>query len=770
MRRSLFWVALFGVVGCGSPDGNSTSTATTGGDGSTSSGTGGTSSSGTTSGGATSGGTSGGTTSGGTSGGTTSGGTSGGTTSGGTSGGTTSSGTTSSGNTSGGTTGGSTGGPISWPSIPVAPFQGGAYEDAFAFDASGQPHVVYTDATDKVLRHAWRDAGGWHYELIDGNFQFGVSEARMPLAAFGSDGTLHVTYVANDPVHYKNTLRYASHDSSWHLSSAPAWVSLPQALITVGNTPYVGRFDGNFMSGQYKVILSHLDSGSWVDQTVESFSGSLGGNEEIKLWTDGSKIWLAYSKSSQGDVYVAEPTTSGWGVNKTPLNVSYASQWITVAPDGTVHLVGNNGGVTHVFGSGAFWTSETITGLASNLRMALALDAGNPLVVSVKDNGASVHPRYTIQSAKKTTSWTVSTLDSVDYDPSFAGLTPALSPYFTAPLPPNAQGLVYKQLGSPVENVDLKLQVGKRPSVAVGADGTRHVAVYQTSPVDGKGQLFLATESAGKWSLGDPIVTGLANDPLAQIAIGSDGHIRVLYFPGSTPQLGILNGTFTSETIPATIDSANVAMALDGSNQPHLAFVGSSKVQYGLKTSTWSFSDVSTDFYASSPLPEITVDGAGHPYIGYRRGSLGEYIQFARQNNGVWQVAQLAYDGNFELFAMAIDASGRPCVAHAGGGIPAGIDVECLDGGSFATEHVTDYPGTLIGMGRDMAGHLQILSTIYDGGTTPMNTLMWYTQAATWSKSAIGALPIPAFAVSPTGDPAMIYYDVYQLRLESIER
>src|SRR5512139_1129867 len=37
---------------------------------------------------------------------------------------------------------------------------------SLAVDGSGKPHVAYLDLTNNMLRHAWRDAAGWHTEPV----------------------------------------------------------------------------------------------------------------------------------------------------------------------------------------------------------------------------------------------------------------------------------------------------------------------------------------------------------------------------------------------------------------------------------------------------------------------------------------------------------------------------------------------------------------------------------------------------------------------------
>jgi hypothetical protein len=66
---------------------------------------------------------------------------------------------------------------------------------SLAVDTDGCPHVSYTGGGDTYLKHAWRDAGGWHIEVVAGPHDGGylsqcLDTENRPHVAYRADGTL----------------------------------------------------------------------------------------------------------------------------------------------------------------------------------------------------------------------------------------------------------------------------------------------------------------------------------------------------------------------------------------------------------------------------------------------------------------------------------------------------------------------------------------------------------------------------------------------------
>jgi hypothetical protein len=106
------------------------------------------------------------------------------------------------------------------------------------------------------------------------------------------------------------------------------------------------------------------------------------------------------------------------------------------------------------------------------------------------------------------------------------------------------------------------------------------------------------------------------------------------------------------------------AFTLDMQDQPHIVFISQGKLMHAtLSGGAWQQDVITTDFY-DTPNAQIATDAGGNPFVVYRRGNSGEYIQFARLNGGAWQVAQLSSYSNSFRFALTIDGQNRPCVAR----------------------------------------------------------------------------------------------------------
>src|SRR5438874_198231 len=132
------------------------------------------------------------------------------------------------------------------------------------WDSTGNPHVLYVDGTDGVLRHAWRSgASTWSHEIVDGNFTLGKTEVGGYEAASDGAGGLYMLYRRVDVKTYLGDVQYA------HLSGG-AWtitpLVLPQYLVPPMQVDPSGTlwlaYESTPSSGHYQVNLMPLRGGT----------------------------------------------------------------------------------------------------------------------------------------------------------------------------------------------------------------------------------------------------------------------------------------------------------------------------------------------------------------------------------------------------------------------------------------------------------------------------------------------------------------------------
>jgi hypothetical protein len=124
-----------------------------------------------------------------------------------------------------------------------------------------------------------------------------------------------------------------------------------------------------------------------------------------------------------------------------------------------------------------------------------------------------------------------------------------------------------------------------------------------------------------------------------------------------------------------------IALSVDGSGAPHIAFMEGSffilPVQYATKSAgVWTVEEVDAGAWTSSPAVSIDVDQLGRPSVVY--SDVYEYniayeLTWARKESGAWNieiayVAPGAYGGvTSGNNSLVLDSDGFPCIAHTYG-------------------------------------------------------------------------------------------------------
>jgi hypothetical protein len=164
----------------------------------------------------------------------------------------------------------------------------GARFTSLALDASGTPHISYC-AVDEYLwdyhvKYAYHDAAGWHTETVDtaGKCDYEYDDQHTSLALDGT-GDPHISYF-----HYKNhELRHAYRDASgWHTEAVEspcgpvAWASL---VLDGSGWPHIG-YCATLRAGTPKRWLQQLE------RCIRHFPWTAKPTPTSATWTGGRAI------------------------------------------------------------------------------------------------------------------------------------------------------------------------------------------------------------------------------------------------------------------------------------------------------------------------------------------------------------------------------------------------------------------------------------------------------------------------------------------------
>jgi hypothetical protein len=248
---------------------------------------------------------------------------------------------------------------------------------------------------------------------------------------------------------------------------------------------------------------------------------------------------------------------------------------------------------------------------------------------------------------------------------------------------------------------------GLRHTLAVDAAGKLHIAYsyYSWDPVTrsyGPSELRYINNAGGAWA-DRPIVASYAGDRPA-IVVESSAQPQVSFRDAANgfPRYSQSSGGWQIETI-ALESSTGVALALDSSATPRVAFGRSAALRYGSRVNgTWSIADVPG--VSSAREPALALDTSGHSHLAFvDYGSRSLF--YASDASGNWTTVTLesSATSTFYSVALAVDAGGA---AH--------ISYGAYDGSGGYLKYATNRSGTWASTVIDGAvgGNVGLMSSV----------------------------------------------------------
>ena len=210
-------------------------------------------------------------------------------------------------------------------------------------------HTFYYDITSHVLRHAYADASGWHFSILDGaGGATGtvVGNVGLVSAATVLGSTLHVFYY--DSTHTSLRHAWSTDGTTWSYENVDGTAS----TIT-------GHFNGNVGASPYSMV--------GPDGYLRVFYYDITNGDLRHAWNDASG-W--HFENLDGSA--SSPSGFSANLGTDPVAVSYS---------GTIQLFYydiTNGNLRHAFKNGTGWHFETLDGQAGTYGGVVGNVGGHP--------------------------------------------------------------------------------------------------------------------------------------------------------------------------------------------------------------------------------------------------------------------------------------------------------------------------------------------------------------------------------------------------------
>jgi hypothetical protein len=650
---------------------------------------------------------------------------------------------------------------------------------AALIDTLGYPHVFYGG---DYLRHAFRDATGWHREILDAEVGTGWDVA----AALDGQGRIHVSYA----------YRYLTSGQEWYRSQ------LKQAVNTNG-TWQIERVDCGPVGGETSIAIDpagathiiYLDdfcdvkhvsnaSGTYVTEHVAFGDGGQceAPANALALDSDGHAHVLTFPIPGDFDSLVRYMTNeSGTWVAEVLREFSASeagSPSIAVDHQNRVHIMyfdPENLVLRHGTRDAGIWSYETVDADApAGLDIDLRLGSDDTLHVSYWGSGALKY------ASGKTGAWNLETItDNLgDYGGQSAlalGPTSAFVAYHDWTT--HTFKIATKESGAWTSDLlDTSDVDGSTPSIALDPAGHAYVAHQDVLRLC----LVMTTNASGEWK-DEPIDCTQDAGYDASTKVDKDGKVHVLFWAYALHTRPLMHATNASgiwvlEQIDSSVaEDTPSAMAIDSEGHLHVIY----EFTYATNSSgSWLTQVIDPDCFPESAMPTqgIALGASGAIHVGYSCVSetLGPVIRHATLRGGTWTVEDvetmgcgpLAGCAQAQMMGMALDGSETPWFvywadANVSGQTPTpGFVLAGRVAGSWVRE-THDVPG---GRGRfsfavaaDGTPHIAVKD--WD-----RNDLLYFTKVSgAWQSVVVDSEGVvgdsPNLILGPDGKPQIVYLD-----------
>lgn len=551
---------------------------------------------------------------------------------------------------------------------------------SLALDHNNYPHISYYDGTFGKLKYARWNGVSWQIETVD---TVGIIRPHTAIAIDSNDRP-HISYHDSN----NDSLKYAHFNGiTWNIETLDTsnpfgvgqWCSI---AVDSGNNPHIGYYD--WANNDLKYLA--WTGSNWLIETVDT--AAAGQYTSIALDQSGN-VHLSYYDSSGRDLQYAfrDNEAASWSLDT--VDATGRVGWhtsISADPTGQCHISyydWDNGTIKYANGTLANWSIATVETVGANISFdlftSIAVDSsGVPHIAYGKQNGPRILDlKYARWSG---TAWSMTTVNS-------------------------SRGAI--ETGDP------------GTALAIDNAGNRHIGYIDRGNYYGNSALKYVFHNGMIWD--KEIVDG-----------------------GQTPT--------------ATYDFHSPAIAIQSNNYPHMAYAFSENLSVNaLKYASWNGSawQIEVVTYQSVADISLALDSTNRPHISFReRGN--DNLLYAHWTGSVWNIEVVEYTGHVGAgSAIAIDSADRPHISYL------------LNGSNLNYAHLdSSWQIEFVGM-----AHLGSTSIALDNSDRPhisyqYNEDLMYAHfnGSTWDIETVDSANRlgwdNAIALDSSGNAHICYYDI----------
>ena len=669
--------------------------------------------------------------------------------------------------------------PGAWQPEPVdAPKKFSDLSDrSIQVDADGVIHIVYGG---DHLYYARFEEGAWQTQTVDDAPWVGEA-AVLALDALGHP---HIGYVDRA----RNQVLYSRFDGvAWQKSVVATLPYAPSALalaLDATGDPhfaYVARLEP---TAEISPIYTWWNGDVWQSEVIEDFGEGWAHSIALDLASTGQPViayiqanvpsWPPPPPPAHHRLRVGSRTAGGWQIEQIYEFYQYGEndRSLSLALDSNdlPHLAleeHGDSGPSYFRRDVQGWTQQPLLGTESGVAgIALALDAlDQPLVSYLIHAGDTISVEVRRLTGGAWQTQLAATTQS--------GGSPALA------VDGAGQAVVgFRDIGRlrtaheqgatwDSTTVDDEADVGWGGALALDAAGRAHVVYYDSLP--GQGHLKYALQEAHGWSseIVDPFagadISWWGNE-YAAIAVDGSNRPHLAYVAQGDPggkivRYAVLSGTtWLSTTMGA---GAYPALALDHHGHPHLAYAGwddgIAPLHYTwYDGSVWQTEDVVT---SSVDAVTLALDSSDMPHLGYTMFGYGDAaeIHYARRTQQGW-LQHVVDTGGWGTADLTLDQHDLPHMVYLADGL---WKYAHLDSAQWETEPLAPFTPARgrLAVAVDQADRPHVV--YYVGDPWKPDVIYARRGAQGWETTQVAQMASSAdLALDQAGNPHLIYRSV----------